>query len=285
MSGLRQQILGLAEDNARLQTAVKASLQAELDRAKAMKDAARPVEVLKGLLDDLTGAQERQQNALGEYNEALGELSGDALVALLDSAKKVKSGLDLLDDADLSSLEDSIQGALERMVEFSREVDSVTDSIQDQFDKLTGDDLSIESRQFARDLQELQELLDQAVDPQDRQKILEAIEQRRAIYEAEKQEILETIEAEKGRAAATQAAAEAQRQVQQEQLENARLARREAELQVKQYKDLTEALGAAKINASGLRAELSAIAQVDLSSTTANLDELIENLRRNRSRQ
>lgn len=85
-----------------------------------------------------------------------------SLESFISAARGAASGLSLLDQSDLSSLESAIASAEQRMQSLADSSRSALDSVQDELDQLQGREDAVEERRFAQRRRELQAQLEEA---------------------------------------------------------------------------------------------------------------------------
>ena len=102
-----------------------------------------------------------QKQALQDLVEGYeaGRISADAFAA---AGRTAQNNLDLLDSADLSQLESAIASAEQRMQQLGESSRNTLASLQDELDKVRGNEDAIERRRAAQRRRELEQQLDEA---------------------------------------------------------------------------------------------------------------------------
>lgn len=90
------------------------------------------------------------------------ESGSTSLAAFVGAARSAQNNLDLLDSADLSQLESAIASAEQRMQQLGESSRNTLASLQDELDKVRGNEDAIERRRAAQRRRELEQQLDEA---------------------------------------------------------------------------------------------------------------------------
>ncbi|MNZ25561.1 hypothetical protein D3C78_427300 [compost metagenome] len=144
--------------------ATRASLQGVIDQLAEVKLAQATVDLSgfsKWQLQIQRASLETQQAYLGQKARLQslmeGYQSGEmSLKSFVAAAKGASSGLDLLDDSDLSSLESAIASAEQRMQALGDSTRNTLESLQSELDQLRGNEEAVEARRFAQRRRELE---------------------------------------------------------------------------------------------------------------------------------
>ncbi|MGK8437270.1 hypothetical protein ACRS3X_07950 [Ectopseudomonas hydrolytica] len=90
------------------------------------------------------------------------ESGATSLASFIGAARSAQANLDLLDSSDLSQLESAIASAEQRMQQLGESSRNTLASLQDELDKVRGNEEAIEKRRAAQRRRELEQQLDEA---------------------------------------------------------------------------------------------------------------------------
>src|SRR5690606_30312822 len=90
------------------------------------------------------------------------ERGSTSLASFIGAARSAQANLDLLDSSDLSQLESAIASAEQRMQQLGESSRNTLASLQDELDKVRGNEDAIERRRAAQRRRELEQQLDEA---------------------------------------------------------------------------------------------------------------------------
>ncbi len=154
--------------------ATRASLRGVVDQLEAVK-AAQGELIAKGRQNGLSAWQleatrsslEVQQAYLGQKASLQSLMdrydSGEmSLRSFISAAKGAASGLNLLEDADLSGLQSALASAEQRMQALGDSTRNTLEGLQSELDQLRGNEEAAEARRFAQRQRELQAQLEEA---------------------------------------------------------------------------------------------------------------------------
>lgn len=102
-----------------------------------------------------------QKLAATQLANRLGSLNG-ASKEQLDSLERTVNGYNLLDDTDLSGIRSEISRLRAEQEALNDSISSTLHNLQDEFDRLSGNEANIQIREYRRQLAELQEQLEEA---------------------------------------------------------------------------------------------------------------------------